>query len=143
MAPSGNSAGPGLRAPGWGTLRVRGSDGRSWLHGLLTCDVAGVTTERGTWGLLLTKRGKIACDLTIIADADSLWLGSASDIQSLHELLDGYLVMEDAEIEVATGITWVTLHGDGAIEAARQVSSVATGAVAWSRGEGAALVVPD
>ena len=134
---------PGLRTPGWGTLRVRGSEARTWLHGLLTCNVEGVTLEHGAWGLLLSKRGKIVCDLTIIADAEGLWLGSGSGIQTLFELLDSYLVMEDAEIEVAQGYAWLTLHGPGAVARAREVSSVAAGAVAWSRAEGAAVLVPE
>jgi folate-binding protein YgfZ len=122
---------------------VRGTEARSWLHGLLTCNVEGVTVERGAWGLLLNKRGKIVCDLTIIADADGLWLGSASDIRILHELLDEYLVMEDAEIELASATTWFTLHGVGALAAARGVPSLAAGELGWNRGEGAALLVAD
>jgi len=133
----------GLRSPGWGTLRVRGPEARTWLHGLLTCNVEGVTLEQGAWGLLLNKRGKIVCDLTIIADAEGLWLGSGSGIQTLFELLDSYLVMEDAEIEVASGYAWLTLHGAEAVARARAVASVAVGAVAWSRGEGAAVLVPE
>jgi len=108
----------------------------------LTCNVEGVTPERGAWGLLLSKRGKVVCDLTIIADAGGLWLGSASDIHELHQALDGYLVMEDAEIEPGAG-TWLTLHGAGALALARQVPSVAAGAVAWSHAEGAALLVTE
>ncbi|HEY6725493.1 MAG TPA: hypothetical protein VI197_15765, partial [Polyangiaceae bacterium] len=140
---SGAKSGPALRAPAWGTLRVRGSEARSWLHGLLTCNVEGVTAERGAWGLLLSKRGKIVCDLTIIADADGLWLGSASDIGRLHTLLDEYLVMEDAEIELGSGTTWLTLHGAGALAAARHVPSLAAGELGWNRNEGAALLVVD
>lgn len=142
-SPDGANPSPGLRTPGWGTLRVRGAEARSWLHGLLTCDVEGVTVERGAWGLLLNKRGKIVSDLTIIADAEGLWLGSASDVAALHELLDGYLVMEDAEIERASGYNWLTLHGAGALGAALRVSSIAVGAVAWDRNEGVALLVAD
>lgn len=134
---------PGLRTPGWGTLRVRGPEARTWLNGLLTCNVEGVTLENGVWGLLLNKRGKIVCDLTIIADAEGLWLGSGSGIQTLFELLDSYLVMEDAEIEVAQGYAWLTLYGPGAVARACSISSVAVGAVAWSRGEGAAVLVPE
>ena len=122
---------------------MRGADARTWLHGLLTCNVEGVTVEDGAWGLLLNKRGKIVCDLTIIADSEGLWLGSGSELQTLFELLESYLVMEDAEIEVAHGYSWLTLHGAGALAQARKVSSVAVGAVAWSRGEGAAALVPE
>ena len=132
-----------LRTPGWGTLRVRGPEARTWLHGLLTCNVEGVTIEHGAWGLLLNKRGKIVCDLTIIADAEGLWLGSGSELQTLFELLDSYLVMEDVEIEVARGYAWLTLYGAGALAQARKVSGIAVGAVAWSRGEGAAALVPE
>lgn len=122
---------------------MRGAEARSWLHGLVTCNVEGVSVERGAWGLLLNKRGKIVSDLTIIADSEGLWLGSASDVAGLHELLDGYLVMEDAEIEMASGYSWFTLHGAGALAAALRVASVAAGAVAWDRNEGAALLVAD
>lgn len=122
---------------------MRGSEARAWLHGLLTCNVEDVTLERGVWGLLLNKRGKIVCDLTILADAEGLWLGSPADVGTLHELLDQYLVMEDAEIEVASGVTWLTLHGAGAFAAARTVPSLARGELGWTRAEAAAVLVAD
>jgi len=94
---------------------------------------------------LLNKRGKIVCDLTIVADETSLWLGTAYDTRALFELLDSYLVMEDAELELGSAWTWLTLHGPGAMTAAVGHGSraQARAAVAWSREEGAALVVAE
>jgi folate-binding protein YgfZ len=124
---------------------VTGLEARAWLNGLLTCNVESVTPTQGVWGLLLNKRGKIVCDLTIVADETSLWLGTAYDTQALFELLDSYLVMEDAELEIGSGWTWLTLHGPGALTAteARADRAQARAAVAWSREEGAALVVSE
>jgi folate-binding protein YgfZ len=115
------------------------------LNGLITCDVDLITSERGAWGLLLNKRGKVVCDMTLLGDADGLWLGTLFGLEELFELLDGYLVMEDAELSKEPDLTWLTLHGSGAVKLAEQAapsSARRQAAVPWTQTEGAALVLP-
>lgn len=82
------------------TLLVRGPDRKTWLDGLLTCAVAEVADGRGGYGLLLTKQGKIVTDAFLLDSGAELFVGVAPGKgPSVRELLDRYLVMEDAELD--------------------------------------------
>lgn len=95
----------------WSTLRVHGPDAASWLHGIITCDVLSVKPGRAAWGLLLSKQGKIQADLQIVGQASDLVVAvCGSDVEQIRKTLDGYLVMEDAEIEASDG-HFVVVHG--------------------------------
>jgi folate-binding protein YgfZ len=98
----------GLYALSRDTLRVTGADRKTWLDGLLTCAVASVTVGSAAYGLLLTKQGKIVTDAFLADSGHELWLGVAAGRgAAVRELLDRYLVMEDAELELPTApIYW-------------------------------------
>lgn len=99
------------------TLRVRGADRKTWLDGLLTCAVTSVGVGVGAYGLLLTKQGKIVTDVFLLDSGSELWVGVAPGRgAAVRELLDRYLVMEDAELEQATQtLSWlVATQGAGA-----------------------------
>src|SRR5690349_16291353 len=81
------------------TLRVRGPDAKSWLNGVLSCDVAALTPAQGVYGLLLSKQGKIQAELDLVEAGDSVLLGvSPGRGSAVAEQLDRVLVMEDAEL---------------------------------------------
>ncbi len=105
-----------LAAPDWPVLRVFGPDAARWLSGIVTSDVTTVGPGRGSFGLLLNKLGKIQAELQIVGKSDELFVavsgGSGTDTLSL---LDGYLIMEDAEIE-ATNLRVLLALGEGALE---------------------------
>jgi folate-binding protein YgfZ len=127
------------------TLVVSGPDANSWLNGLVTCDVSKVSDGVGVWGLLLSKRGKIVAELTVVSDADRLLLGTSGDSSELARQLDDFLVMEDVQLEDrADDFTWIQLHGEGAPEAAKRFSgeAIPRARVDWLPAGGAALVVP-
>jgi len=90
------------------TLRVSGADRKTWLDGLLTCAVTSVAVGTAAYGLLLTKQGKIVTDAFLLDDGNELWLGVAPGRGELvRELLDRYLVMEDAElVQVTEPVAW-------------------------------------
>jgi folate-binding protein YgfZ len=68
----------------------------------------------------LTKQGKIVTDAFLVDDGSQLWLGVAPGRgAAVRELLDRYLVMEDAELELTTEpLAWrlevVAAAGDAA-----------------------------
>lgn len=94
-------------APTWSTLRVVGPDASTWLNGIVTCDVTGVRPGHGVWGTLLTKQGKIAAELQIVGRPDDLFVGiSGGNAEEILRVLDGYVVMEDCEIE-ASSLKWL------------------------------------
>lgn len=98
----------GLYALSRDTLRVTGADRKTWLDGLLTCAVTTVTVGTAGYGLLLTKQGKIVTDAFLADSGSELLLGVAPGRGSaVRELLDRYLVMEDAELgQPATTLCW-------------------------------------
>jgi folate-binding protein YgfZ len=81
-------------------LVVRGPDRKAWLDGLLTCAVTAVVPGTAGYGLLLTKQGKIVSDVFLVESGSELFVGVAPGKgDEVRELLDRYLVMEDAELE--------------------------------------------
>lgn len=134
-----------VRQAGWGTLRLSGPERASWLNGIVTCDVQAVTTERGAWGLLLTKQGKIQAELQIVAGNDTLFVGvSGGEANEIAESLDRFLVMEDAELELVQECRWWELHGALAPELASSARalSLGSGQMSWTVLPAAALVAP-
>ncbi len=124
-------------------LRVRGPDARSWLNGVVTCEVSRVSAAEGAHGLLLSKQGKIQAELDVIGTADGLLLGVRSSEPQIRELLDRYLIMEDAELSEEPDLAWLRLHGVAATSAAARVAGgVAAGSIDWLGVGGAALAVP-
>jgi tRNA-modifying protein YgfZ len=83
-------------------LVVSGPDRKTWLDGLLTCAVGDVTAGKAGYGLLLTKQGKIVTDVFLLDNGSSLFVGVATGRGAIvRDLLDRYLVMEDAELVAA------------------------------------------
>ena len=104
-APQGAAAGHVLERD---TLLVRGPDRKTWLDGLLTCAVVDVAPGAAGYGLLLTKQGKIVSDVFLADSGSELFLGLPPGRGALvQQLLDRYLVMEDAELSAPTApLTW-------------------------------------
>ncbi len=88
-------------------LVVRGPDRKTWLDGLLTCLVTAVVPGTAGYGLLLTKQGKIVTDVFLADSGRELFVGVAPGKGGeVRELLDRYLVMEDAELEAPAEPLW-------------------------------------
>ncbi len=109
------------------TLLVRGPDRKTWLDGLLTNKVTDVAPGTGGYGLLLTKQGKIVTDAFLVDNGTELFVGVAPGHgEAVRQLLDRYLVMEDAELEEpAHEPSWYL----GTHEAGSPPSTLASGVV--------------
>lgn len=94
------------------TIVVTGKDRRSWLNGLVTCDLAKM--DRGAFGFAVSKVGRVLTDVLVLAEGERLLVGVAEGLgASLVEELDKFLVMEDAEVRDATREhAWLVAHGD-------------------------------
>lgn len=55
---------------GRGLVFVGGAAARDFLHGILTCDIAGLDAGAANFGALLTPQGKILFDFFVVAEAD-------------------------------------------------------------------------
>src|SRR5688572_7536257 len=121
-----------VREPERGVLAVRGPERATWLNGVVTPDVVGVSAGSGTFGLLLSKTGKIQTDFYLAAAADRVLLAVAPGTNELARAeLDRMLVMEDAEVlDLSLELECLCLHGHGAVELARNAAAELGGSVA-------------
>jgi folate-binding protein YgfZ len=129
------------------TLVVTGPDRRTWLEGLVTCELKNLTPGAGTWGLVLNRQGKIQSEVWVVASAEALHLAFAPGTGAAMQVeLGRMLIMEDAELAVpAEPQTWFGLHGPEAAARASRWAERAGGVSApidFTGLGGAALVVP-
>ncbi len=131
-------------SPQWGTLRVSGADRATWLNGVVTCGVTAVSRERGAWGFLLTKQGKVDAELHVASSGDELWVATPEGAaEAVATTLDRYLVMEDAELANASSeVAWLALHGPRAFELGRSwEGALAAVRLDWTPAGGALMAV--
>lgn len=90
-----------VRSPACAMLRVRGGDRVSWLNGLLTCDLARSSVGDVVYGLVVTQKGRISCDLWVVFGVDELHvIVPKASVDELAGIFERHLIMEDAELSV-------------------------------------------
>jgi folate-binding protein YgfZ len=133
-------------APELGTLIVTGSDRKTWLNGIVTCELAKLEAGSGAYGLSVAKAGKILAELWILLAADRILIGThRTKAAALREHYDKHLVMEDAEVSDASdAIAWLLVHGPLGAEAAAIARKMGAEAapIAWTDLGGAAIAAP-
>lgn len=136
-------------APEMGTLVVTGSERRTWLNGLVTCDLAKLEAGSGAYGLAVAKNGKILAELWVLVGADQLLLATRRDkAEALRDHFDKHLIMEDAEVRDASDeIGWMFLYGPRSTDALRAALPAMGGAalgssITWTDLGGAAVAGP-
>lgn len=124
---------------------MTGSEAKSWLNGLVTCDVLKVEPGRAAFGLVLNKQGKIQSEVEIVAGDGGLLIGVSPGVaERLLASLDKFLVMEDAELsDVSTDYLWADFHGLGAAALAEAAAKLCAGTASGIRfsSEAAATLV--
>jgi len=112
-----------------GTLSVTGTEAKSWLNGLVTCDALSVAAGQGAFGLVLNKQGKIQSEVEVVAVDDGLLVGVSPGVSAtLLPTLDKFLVMEDAELsDVSADYIWADFHGLGAAALAEAAAKACGG----------------
>lgn len=131
----------------WDTLIVTGPDRRSWLEGLVTCELKHLSPGQGTWGLVLNRQAKIQSVVWVVAGQEELWLALAPGTGTAIEAeLSRMLIMEDAELErPEQSQLWLALHGPDAARRAAELAGLLAGLSApidFTGLGGAALVIP-
>ena len=131
--------------PARGTLSVTGEEAKSWLNGLVSCDVLKVTPGTGAFGLVLNKQGKIQSEAEVVETSDGLLVGVSPGVaEKLAATLDKFLVMEDCELsDVSSTYLWADFHGVGAAALAESAATVCAGTAAimnFTPGAAATLV---
>ena len=123
------------------TLVVTGGDRRTWLNGLITCDLTPMKDGEATYGLFVTQKGRVLSDAIVLLDGDRVLLAvPRGPLGDLRAALDHYLIMEDAE--VTAGDFEVTMvHGPRAGEvSAAMIAAGGRGATLDRTGLGGVVV---
>lgn len=108
---------------GRGRLRLSGADRRTYLHGLLTNDIAVLEAGTGCYAAYLTPQGRMIADVWVyeLGDAILLTLDRAVKDEVL-EKLDQYVFAEDVQVhDLSDTFTSLAIVGPGA---ARVVAGV-------------------
>lgn len=86
----------------WAKLRFSGSDRKSFLHGLLSNDVAGLSAGQGRSFCLLTPKGRLAADLEMYDEGESLLvLTRPASAVSFLAAVSKYLPLSETRLEDA------------------------------------------
>jgi folate-binding protein YgfZ len=117
-------------APDLGTLVVTGEERQSWLAGMVTNDIKGLRPGEGRFALNVTKNGRLQAEMWIVIDAVRILVGVAREhCERVRDLMEAYLIMEDAEIGISeTPYSWWIAHGpraEAVARAARELGAVA------------------
>jgi tRNA-modifying protein YgfZ len=132
-----------------GRVLVTGGDAQSFLHALVTNDVASLTPGSGCDAALLTPQGRMITDMTVRMTAPgSLLLVVPSDAAApLAARLDKAIFSEDAEVaDVSSTTVQFSVTGPAAHELAAAAVEDVFGALMWRSNElglaGTDVVVP-
>ena len=106
-----------------GRLSITGRDRSSFLHGLLTNDIAGLKENQGVRACLLTPKARVLGDMYIHNLGDSLLLDTGeSSSERLKIVLDQFIITEDVQIQDSSNeLLLLSLQGPKAADVIRQV----------------------
>lgn len=112
---------------------MTGKDRTSYLQGLLTNDVLGLTTGTGCYAAWLTPQGRMLTDLHVFESGDMMLLDvPAALVQTTLERLDQFLFGEDVQLtDLSEALRAIWIHGNAAPGVVERVTGLA-GLDAWS-----------
>ena len=87
-------------------LRITGSDATRWLNGMVTNSIQALAPGEGNYNFLLNAQGRIQGDCNIYrehgwptsGDPSFLLETEASQIDTIEQLLDKFIIMDDVEL---------------------------------------------
>lgn len=86
-----------------GTVALTGADRASFLHALLTNEIAGLAKGRGIYAAYLTPQGRMISDMRVIETGTRILLGVERDLAApLASRLDSLIFSEDVQARDAT-----------------------------------------
>ena len=99
-----------------GKIVLTGSDRASFLHGLLTNDIASLTAGTGTYAAYLTPQGRMISDMRVLETGDRILLDvEAAVVNQLAEKLEQLIFAEDVVVQnVTASLAEFGIHGPSA-----------------------------
>ena len=101
-----------------GRLLLTGADRRSYLHGLLTNDIAALTAGAGCYAALLTPQGRMISDMRVSELGDRVLLDlPAETTPAVRQRLADFIFNEDVDVRDVSGeLAHFGLYGPAAAE---------------------------
>jgi aminomethyltransferase len=110
---------------GWrGKLVVSGEDRVRWLNGMVTNNTRDLSQDFGNYNFLLSAQGRIQGDLLAFQRGEFYVLESeVSQLASIREFFDRYIIMDDVEIgDISGRLTSIGISGPLALEVLNSAS---------------------
>jgi tRNA-modifying protein YgfZ len=109
-----------------GTIALTGSDRASFLHALLTNDIARLTSGQGVYAAYLTPQGRMISDMGVIETGARMLLTVERDIAApLAERFDKLIFSEDVQAKDVTGdVIAIGVHGPSAARMIQQAAGI-------------------
>ena len=86
--------------PSLGWLKITGEDRVRWLNGMVTNSVQALKPGEGCYNFFLNAQGRIQGDGTAFLQDDAILLETSADrLESLREMLDRFIIMDDVELQ--------------------------------------------
>jgi folate-binding protein YgfZ len=109
-----------------GTIALTGGDRASFLHALLTNDIASVAKGRGVYAAYLTPQGRMISDMRVIETGARMLLSVERDIAApLAERFDKLIFSEDVQPkDVTSDLAAIGMHGPSAARMIQQATGI-------------------
>ena len=110
-----------------GKIALTGAERASFLHALLTNDIARLSVGTGTYSAYLIPQGRMISDMRVVETGDRILLDVEGDIAGpLAERLDKLIFSEDVLVQNVSGeLAEVGLHGPLAAAIIEHVTGIA------------------
>ena len=115
-------------------VAVAGKDRASYLQGLLTNDIQGLTAGTGCYSAWLTPQGRMLTDMHVFEAGDMILLDlPAGQLESTVQRLDQFIFSEDVQLaDLAGSLRGVWLHGPRAAAIVERVVAGLSGVAEWA-----------
>ena len=116
----------------YGTIAMTGSDRASFLHALLTNDIAALPMGRGVYAAYLTPQGRMIADMRVIETGNRMLLNVAREVAApLATRFDALIFSEDVQPRDATSeLALLGVHGPSAARMIHQATGTSVADVA-------------
>jgi folate-binding protein YgfZ len=109
-----------------GTVALTGGDRASFLHALLTNDIARLPKGRGVYAAYLTPQGRMVSDMRVIETGSRMLLTVERDLAvPLAERFETLIFSEDVQAKDAGDLALLGVHGPSAARMIQQATGVA------------------
>jgi folate-binding protein YgfZ len=87
-----------------GLISLTGTDRVRWLNGMVTNNVRDLAVGQGVYAFVLNPQGKIQADLYAFNRGGNLLVSAErGQIETILQIFDRYIIMDDVEVENLTG----------------------------------------